>query len=103
MTQAKLPPGPKENLLFSKRNEIRNDILNYMHESVRLYDGISRARMGPYYYVNVTKPAYIEHILLNRDVYIKGRDNGNLKFLLGNGLLTNEGEFWLKQRRLMQP
>ncbi|MES2619779.1 MAG: cytochrome P450 [Bacteroidota bacterium] len=103
MIQAKLPPGPEVNLLWNKEANIKTDILGYFHKSVRQYNGISRARLGPYYYVNVSEPAYIEHIFLNRDVYIKGRDNKNLKFLLGNGLLTNEGEFWLKQRRLMQP
>ncbi|MCW5906775.1 MAG: cytochrome P450 [Chitinophagales bacterium] len=99
----KLPPGPKHNLLLSREENIRNDILGYFHKSVRKYNGISRARLGPFYYVSVSNPAYIEHIFLNRDIYVKGRDNRNLKFLLGNGLLTNEGEFWLKQRRLMQP
>jgi cytochrome P450 len=100
---AQLPPGPKENLLFSKEVDLRNGILDYVHKSVRQYNGISRAKLGPYHYVNISSPAYIEHVFLHRDIYIKGRDNKNLKFLLGNGLLTNEGEFWLKQRRLMQP
>lgn len=102
-TSTKLPPGPKGNLLLNQAASIRKDILGYFHRSVRQYPGISRAKLGPYHYVNVSNAEYIEQILLNRDVYVKGRDNRNLKFLLGNGLLTNEGEFWLKQRRLMQP
>ena len=102
-TKAQLPPGPKGNLLLSKDRNFRNDLLGFMERSVRLYDGISRMKVGFVYYVIISNPDYIEHIFMNRDIYIKGRDNKNLKFLLGNGLLTNEGEFWMKQRRLMQP
>jgi cytochrome P450 len=42
-------------------------------------------------------------VFTHPDIYVKGRDNKTLRFLLGNGLVTSEGEFWLKQRRLIQP
>src|SRR5436190_12977738 len=103
MTQAKFPPGPKTNLLWSKEDNFTKDILGYFDRSVRKWQGISRAMVGPYPYVNISNPAYIEHIFLHPDIYVKGRDNKTLKFLLGNGLVTSEGEFWLKQRRLIQP
>lgn len=99
-----LPPGPKGNFLFGDVVAVRKDVLTYFKNNVKEYPGISRVRLGNYYYVHVSEPAYIEHVFLNADKrYIKGRDNRNLKFLLGNGLLTNDGDFWLKQRRLMQP
>ena len=103
MTTAKFPPGPSTNLLWSKEHKIRKDVLGYFHNSVRKYNGISRAKVGPYHYVNVSVPEYIEHIFTHPEIYIKGRDNKTLRFLLGNGLVTSEGEFWLKQRRLIQP
>ncbi|MBP6732044.1 MAG: cytochrome P450 [Chitinophagales bacterium] len=103
MAQAQLPPGPKTNLLWSKEANFVKDILGYFHTSVRKYEGISRAAVGPYHYVNLSDPAYIEHVFLNPDIYVKGRDAKTLRFLLGNGLVTSEGEFWLKQRRLIQP
>lgn len=103
MNQTQLPPGPKGNLLLSKSFDIRHGILQYFEQDVKKYPKISRAKLGPFWYVNVSEPDYIEHIFTNRDIYIKGRDNDNLKFLLGNGLLTNKGDFWMKQRRLMQP
>ncbi len=102
-TNAKLPPGPKGNLLLNKNINLRNDILGFMHRSVREYNGISRSKLGFNYYVNISNPDYVEHIFQHRDIYVKGRDNKNLKFLLGNGLLTSENEFWMKQRRLIQP
>lgn len=103
MTQAKLPPGPATNLLWNKEANFTKDILGYFHNSVRKYNGISRAKVGPYHYVNISEPAYIERIFTHPDIYVKGRDNKTLRFLLGNGLVTSEGEFWLKQRRLIQP
>lgn len=103
MAQAQLPPGPGTNLLWNKEANFVKDILGYFHTSVRKYEGISRAAVGPYHYVNLSQPEYIEHVFLNPDIYVKGRDNKTLRFLLGNGLVTSEGEFWLKQRRLIQP
>ncbi|HLP52694.1 MAG TPA: cytochrome P450 [Chitinophagales bacterium] len=102
-TQAKFPPGPTTNLLWNKEANLRKDVLGYFQRSIRKYGGISRAMVGPYHYVNLSDPDYIERVFLNPDIYIKGRDNKNLRFLLGNGLVTSEGEFWLKQRRLIQP
>ncbi|HRG90047.1 MAG TPA: cytochrome P450 [Chitinophagales bacterium] len=101
--QAKFPPGPATNLLWSKEVDLRNDILGYFERSILKYDGISRAMVGPYHYYNISNPDYIERVFLSPDIYVKGRDNKNLRFLLGNGLVTSEGTFWLKQRRLIQP
>jgi len=103
MAQAKFPPGPSTNLLWAKEPSIRKDVLGYFHNSVRAYNGISRAKVGPYHYVNISNPEYIERIFTHPEIYEKGRDNRTLRFLLGNGLVTSEGEFWLKQRRLIQP
>lgn len=52
----------------------------------------------------VSHPDYIEQVLVtdNRK-FIKGRILRKNKQLFGNGLLTSEGEFWLRQRRLAQP
>ena len=103
MTKPSFPPGPKTNLLWDKEANIRKDLLAHFHRTVRRFPGISRAMVGPYHYVNISEPAFIEHVFTHPDIYEKGRDNKTLRFLLGNGLVTSEGEFWLKQRRLIQP
>jgi cytochrome P450 len=52
----------------------------------------------------VSHPDYIEQVLVtdNRK-FIKGRILRKNRQLFGNGLLTSEGDFWLRQRRLAQP
>ncbi|HEY6259357.1 MAG TPA: cytochrome P450 [Xanthobacteraceae bacterium] len=53
----------------------------------------------------VNKPEYIEHVLLtNHANYRKSHFIRNLLGpLLGNGLLTSEGELWRRQRRIAAP
>jgi cytochrome P450 len=52
----------------------------------------------------VSHPDFIEQVLVtdNRK-FIKGRILRKNRQLFGNGLLTSEGDFWLRQRRLAQP
>ena len=55
--------------------------------------------------VLVNEPEFIEHILLtNHHNYVKGQlSRQSLRPVLGNGLLTSEGEFWRRQRRIAAP
>jgi cytochrome P450 len=50
-------------------------------------------------------PAAVEHVLVkNYKNYRKPEFlNGPVRLLLGNGLFSSEGDFWLRQRRLAQP
>src|SRR5208283_3075399 len=58
---------------------------------------------GVYNYV-VNHPDDIKHVLLsNHRNYTKGEGMGQVKLLLGNGIMTSEGDFWRRQRRMMQP
>ncbi len=102
-TAIKPPPGPKGNLVFNPPFDLRNKTHFFIEWMANKYGGISRAKAGPFNFVFLAKPEYVEHMFLTRDVYVKMNEGSQLKYLLGNGLLTSEGEFWLKQRRLMQP
>jgi cytochrome P450 len=52
----------------------------------------------------VNHPDYVRDLLVvNAHKFVKGRALQRAKTLLGNGLLTSEGAFHLRQRRMMQP
>ncbi|HET6611643.1 MAG TPA: cytochrome P450 [Kofleriaceae bacterium] len=55
--------------------------------------------------VMLSAPAHIEHVLVkNARAYSKDvRSYRQLKLVLGNGLLTSEGDSWLRNRRIAQP
>ncbi len=52
----------------------------------------------------LTHPDYIEYVLVtNQSNFVKSRDYRVLVRVMGEGLLTAEGEVWRQQRRLVQP
>jgi cytochrome P450 len=52
----------------------------------------------------LSRPEYAEHVLQSRaSKYRKGAIVTPMASLLGRGLLTSDGPFWLRQRRLVQP
>lgn len=66
---------------------------------------IYRLHLGPMQPVVLNHPRHAQHVL--RDHAANYRKGGamweTLRALLGNGLVVSEGEFWLRQRRMMQP
>ncbi len=60
-------------------------------------------REGKSVYV-VSNPDYVKHVLVaNHCNYTKGVGIDRVKILLGNGLMASEGDFWQRQRKLVQP
>ncbi len=54
------------------------------------------------YFLN--HPDYVESVLVNQyQNFRKDRVVRNTRWIFGNGLLTNEGAPWLRQRRIIQP
>ncbi len=52
----------------------------------------------------VHDPALVQQILVrNSDNYRKGTGLERVRLLLGDGIMVSEGEFWARQRRLIQP
>jgi cytochrome P450 len=98
-------PGPRGNLLLGSMLDMqRMDMLQFYAQNWRQYGDVVRFRMGPLVQFLVVQPEHIKHILAtNNDNYTKGIGMTKLKILLGNGLFTSEGDFWRRQRRIMQP
>lgn len=65
---------------------------------------VVQTRMGTEQIVLVQHPDDTKQLLVTEQkAFVKGRALDRTKVLLGNGLLTNEGESHLRQRRLVQP
>lgn len=69
------------------------------------YGDVVRIRVGPIYLYQLTHPDHIRYVLHENSKHFtkRSRSFDKLRPVLGEGLLTSEGEFWLRQRRLMQP
>jgi cytochrome P450 len=98
------PPGPKGHLLGGNVREYARDPLGFLSRCVREYGDVVELRfMGQTIYL-LSDPGLIEYILVeNNRNFTKTRILKRNRRLLGEGLLTSEGEFWRRQRRLAQP
>ena len=75
-----------------------------MLRCARDYGPVSYARLSGRPHFLLTEPADVEHVLItNHRSYSKGAIQAREASLFGNGLLLSEGEFWRRQRRIMQP
>ena len=104
VVEDKFPPGPSPASRSGSFKNYSRDPLGFLPTLAREYGDIVTMRFYKFrvYYVN--HPDYIEEVLVNQArKFIKGRILRANKGLFGNGLLTSEGDFWLRQRRLAQP
>jgi cytochrome P450 len=104
MLAASLPPGPPGTLLGGNLPAFRRDRLDFMRQCTRDYGDVVALRLGPRRLFLVNHPDGIEEVLVTQARnFIKHFALRGDPFVLGNGLLTSEGDFWLRQRRLIQP
>src|SRR5918994_3794523 len=98
------PPGPKGHLLGGNVREYARDPLGFLSRCVREYGDVVELRfMGQRIYL-LSDPGLIQYILVeNNRNFTKTRILKRNRRLLGEGLLTSEGGFWRRQRRLAQP
>jgi cytochrome P450 len=95
--------GPEGNSLVGNLAELGQDPLGFLTKCAREYGDIVPLRLGLTPACLLTNPDYIEQVLKDRETFIKGRGLRALRSLLGEGLLTSEGDSWLRQRRITQP
>jgi cytochrome P450 len=99
-----LPPGPRGHLLVGSLPEFRRDVLGFFIECARRYGDVVPIRVPRRQLVLLSHPDLIEEVLTARVRHTtKTVLLRMLRPVLGDGLLLNEGEPWLRQRRLIQP
>jgi cytochrome P450 len=102
----RFPPGLKLNLpLYLSRRFFRvgNPILLFEHLT-NTYGKMAHYRVGPSDIVLVGEPEFIREILIvQAQNFIKERTQKRMKILLGEGLITSDGESHKRQRRIAAP
>ena len=98
------PPGPRGWPLLGSLPAYRRDPLGFLSGLARDYGDVSAFRFGPWTVTLLNHPDLIRDVLVTHQRnFAKGAGIELMKPLLGEGLLTSEGEFHLRQRRLAQP
>ena len=99
-------PGPKPapilgNILDMRQGEVFETLLEF-HKT---YGDIVRLELPKNKFVySIANHESIQHVMqMNNQNYIKGERIRIASPLIGNGLFASEGDFWRRQRRMMQP
>jgi cytochrome P450 len=97
-------PGPAGLPLVGSLFEIRRDSVGFLARSAGEYGDSVRFRVGRHPVFFFRHPDQVKDVLVTRQhAFKKGRGLQWAKNFLGEGLLTSEGEFHTRQRRLSQP
>lgn len=99
-----IAPGPKGRFLLGSLLEVSRDWLGFYKRCADEYGDVVRIHLAHVPVYIVVHPRDIESVLItNAGNFTKSADYRALARVLGNGLLTSEGEFWQRQRGLVQP
>jgi cytochrome P450 len=97
-------PGPRGLPFLGVMPEMVGDLLGLLTNTARKYGGIAQFKLLNKNYILLTNPDYVKYILQdNHKNYIRGRSVETGRVLLGNGLPLIDGDFWLRERRILQP
>ncbi|HJT85909.1 MAG TPA: cytochrome P450 [Nitrososphaeraceae archaeon] len=98
------PPGPSSIFPTNILNKFLKDPLNTLTEIANKYGEISYFKMGVQHVYLINNPDDIERILIyDHGNFKKGPRLQTAKRVLGEGLVTSEGETHRNQRKIIQP
>lgn len=98
------PPGPDSAFILANLASLQKDWLGFLTRCVREYGDIVHLHLATVEIYLLNRPEYMEYVLVtNHHNFIKDMALRTHEATYGNGLLTSEGNFWLRQRRLIQP
>lgn len=96
--QRRLPPGPDEPYKAAE------DLLDWMSRQFKIFGDIYKASVHGSSVYAIRDAVFANYVLVeNWQNYVRGWDAERIALLTGNGLIVSEGEFWKRQRRMIQP
>ena len=104
-SNGRTPPGPDGLPIVGNLHEFAGDQFRFERRMAREYGDVARWRMGDQWMYQLSHPDHVEHVLVrNNENYVKGEVfQEALGPVTGNGILNSEGEFWRRQRHLVEP
>ena len=106
MVAAAIPQGPRGGRLTGNMREFNRDSLGFVERCAREFGDVVPTRFLYVPALFLFHPDHIEYVLATGSKnFIKAASLRSPFFrrLVGNGLVTSEGDFWRRQRRLAQP
>ena len=98
------PPGPRGVPILGMLPAIRRDPIGVFRRAALEFGDVVYLKIASRHGFLVNNPDDIRHVLQdNARNYHKSPLYDKLRLILGNGLLTSEDGFWLRQRRIAQP
>src|SRR4051812_33471846 len=107
-----LPPGPQaaRNIfqILQLMRRFQTDMLGYTSGNFAHFGGIWKIEAGKEIQYMIADPELIQEVLVkqpekfNKSSDYKNTEKGLARFL-GNGLVTSDGDFWKRQRKLVAP
>jgi len=98
------PPGPGGLPVGPPYGLGRVDVAHQLLEAARKYGDVVRLSLTSGIGYVISDPDVIKDVLVtHNDDFVKSRALERARRLLGDGLLTSEGDLHLRQRRLIQP
>jgi cytochrome P450 len=104
-TDQKIAPGPRTRRLLGSLSAFQADPLQFLLENAASYGDVVRFQFGPMTGHLVTHPDGVKQILQENN-HNYGRDTRGfqaLKSTIGDSILTTDGDYWRRQRRIAQP
>ncbi|HEX5708983.1 MAG TPA: cytochrome P450 [Pyrinomonadaceae bacterium] len=97
-------PGPRKFLPGAHLYSFRREPLGFLARLARDYGDVAHFKMGPQRVFLLNHPDLVRDVLVtHHERFHKGRALQRSKRLLGEGLLTSEGEHHRRQKRLALP
>lgn len=98
------PPGPPSSLMPLHIRHLMQDQIQFMQNLQHTHGDCVYFRLGRLKFYLIHDPELLQQVLLEHNsVMIKDPFARDLKELLGNGLLLNEGNSWRQHRKLAAP
>src|ERR1700730_13708658 len=98
------PPGPRGLPGVGTSFMASRDSTRTLMRWAKAYGDIVHYRFFDFYFYVLFHPQHVERVLLGKTGnFVKGITSRANPELFGNGLLTSDGEFWRRQRKLSNP